>query len=257
SSALDVLASLKTIDTQLAPIKSGLAQTQKEVAGIQTSVASQSATISSQAQQLASTSAQLVATKSDLDFLKLKLSSPESLFATGSASLAKLDVNDTLSTLNLNANTATISATLKSLGNTILANTLIAGDLTVDGTFSITNGNAVNAIPTLYLQNNSLATLVDIFSGKVTIESNGLISIEKLALGSSTLGSGTILTGQTEVTISTSQVTAKSKVFLTPTSNILGSLILGSQSPDSGFTVKLSQLNSNDVTFNWAIIDQR
>ncbi len=162
----------------------------------------------------------------------------------GKDTLVDLNISQSISTLNMTSEITTISGILNSFGQTNLSNTAIAGDLTVDGTFSITGGNTINAIETLFIQNNPLTKLVDFFNGKVTIDNSGKLAINTLTVSSSSLADGIIPSGQSLVTINNTNITAKSKVFITPTSNLDGNLIVYAINPGQGFTIKLTKLNS-------------
>ncbi|MBI2594040.1 hypothetical protein HYW44_05365, partial [Candidatus Daviesbacteria bacterium] len=129
-------------------------------------------------------------------------------------------------------------------------------DFSIDGTLSFT-GSSINAFPTLFLQNNPLASLVDIFNGKVTINKDGLFEAESLALGDQSVGEAVILAGQTEVTINSSLITSASHIFLTPSTPVSGNLYVGQLLPARGFKVKLSEPNLSDVKFNWLIIQSK
>lgn len=181
----------------------------------------------------------------------------ELLTASSSATLANLTVSDKLSAVNLSAMDATVSATLKSLGETFLGNTTIAGDISIDGTFSVSEGKSLNAFPTLYIQNSPLAMDIDIFNGNVRIGKTGNIEAEALALGDQSVGTATITAGQTEITIPSTLITATSRVFLTPMSAVSGNLYISQLTNGSGFKVKISQPNLSDVKFNWLIIGEK
>ena len=179
------------------------------------------------------------------------LTPPSELIATDSATFA-FDPSVTSVTLD----TLVASNTLKSLGDTFLGNTTIAGDLSVDGTLSFT-GNAINALPTLFFQNGPLAQAVDFFSGKVTINKDGLFATEAIALGDESLGEAIIPAGQIEITIPSSLVNTTSKIFLTPTSAITGNLYPGTIQTSQSFKVKISTPNLSDVKFNWMIVQNK
>lgn len=185
------------------------------------------------------------------------LTPPDVLFATGSATLANINITEKTSTLNLEALDATVSTTFKSLGETFLGQTTIAGDLSVDGTMSFTNGDSINAFPVLYFQNNPLAQAVDFFNGAIALTKDGLIAAESLALGDQSLGEAIIPAGQTEITIHSSFIIQNSKIFLTATSPVNGTLYSDKIISGQSFKVKLSAPNLSDVKFNWMIIQQK
>ena len=125
-----------------------------------------------------SASSTLVENSDPNDASTLDLTPPDQLLASDSANLANLNISDNISKL-------TVNDVFKSLGETILGKTIVAGDLIADGTFSISNGNEINVIglPSdnllvgtpvnqgiLYLQKSPLTQGLDIFDGKVKLE---------------------------------------------------------------------------------------
>lgn len=183
----------------------------------------------------------------------LDLHSPIS--STASAALASLKIeNDATVSGQLNAFQATISDTFKALGSVTLGSTLIAGDLTVDGTLSITN-KSISAIDTLYLQDGLLAENIDMFNGKVKITKQGNLSVQSLGVSAKTLGTGTIRHGSVSVTINNAYVTPKSKIFITPHKPVaIGVTDVNSNS--QSFKVEINQSQTNDIDFDWWIVEQ-
>ncbi len=234
------------------------ASSSAQIAGVQVRQATASAELLSHSAQLASAAAELAKNKDSIaslrdDVSQLKLTPPSTLVATGSGQFTDIAVTNRTSTLALDALDATISGTLKSLGQTFLGTTTVAGDLSVDGTFSVT-GNSINALTTLFIQNNPLSNLVDFFNGKATIDKNGRIAVESLALGDQSVGKGIIPAGATEVTIPTNAVSPTSHIFLTPTTDLAGGLVVGPITAGTSFKVILTQPNLSGVSFNWLIV---
>lgn len=194
---------------------------------------------------------------SDLD-----LTPPDLLLATSSATLANLDVTENLSTLRLSTLDATVSATFKSLGETFLGQTTIAGDLTVDGTLSFTNGNSINAFPILYFQNNPLAQAVDFFNGLVTITKDGVLTAKEIitdqikVTANKSAGEVTIPAGETEIPVLNELVKTDSIIILTSQTPGAPNLAVGAKVEDSGFIVNLNNPYLDDVKFNYLIIGQ-
>ncbi len=242
-----------------------------KVDNLTTQVATSSAQIADLSQQLASLSAQLAYTEasqsasssaalsdnSQFSILnsQLNLTPPDVLLATGSAQLANITVtSEATFSAKLTAYDLNIQNSLKSLGQTTLGNTLIAGDLNVDGTLSIT-GESLSNLSTLYIQNSLLATGVDFFNGKVKIDKEGKLSIEKLEVSAETLGTVILTAGQTELVISSDQLTDKSKVFVTPEKPaVLG---VSKDLVNKTFTIKLDKVLSSDLKIDWWIVDQQ
>jgi|SRR3989344_3720852 len=113
----------------------------------------------------------------------------------------------------------------------------------------------------LMIQNSPLAQAVNFFNGKVTINKDGLIQANSLALGNQSLGEGIIPAGQTEIVIESSLISLPpaggSRVFITPISPLLGSLYIDSLEAGQSFKVKLSEPNLEDVKFNWMIVQSK
>ncbi len=185
------------------------------------------------------------------------LNSSGGLDASPSASLnIPTPLWDSLNSQGLNEKDATISGTLKVFGNTTLANTTIAGDLSVDGTLAVT-GKGLSVIGTLYLQNGPLAKLVDLFNGSVTIDQNGTITANKYAASDKTLGAATLKAGDTSVTISTDAITDKSHVFIAPTTITEKTLTVVNKQIGHSFDVAIKSADSSDITFDWWIVDSK
>ncbi len=180
--------------------------------------------------------------------------------ASASASVASLKVASeaTVSGM-LVAYSAETQDHFKSLGQTTLGKTLIAGDLIIDGTMSVT-GNSINTIGVLSLQNSSLAQGVDIFNGKVTINNLGQItaiavSTNKLILGSQVLGESKITTGTQETTVQTLAITEKSRIFITAQTEIDTPLFVAGKIVGQSFTVRTKNPPKDDIIFDWQVLD--
>jgi hypothetical protein len=210
--------------------------------------------------KVASTSANLASLSAQINSLlgisqneDLELTPPSAIASTESATVSDLEVTNSLSTLSLEATDATVSATFKSLGETFLGNTAIAGDLSIDGTFSVSE-NTLNALPTLYLQRNALAEKIDIFNGLITLDKTGLLKAQKLAISDQSLGSIIIPAGETSVTVSTTSLTDKSKVFVTTEKPV--SIGANSKNTESHtFKVEISSPQTEDLSVDWWIVD--
>ncbi|MDD2823554.1 MAG: MerR family transcriptional regulator [Candidatus Daviesbacteria bacterium] len=133
------------------------------------------ASISAQIQS--SNSADLASVSTQSNISELNLTPPEQLLATNSAKLVDLSVtSDATFSGQLAAYSATISDTFKSLGNTYLGNTSIAGDFNIDGTMNISR-NSISTLDALYIQNGPLAGDIDFFNGQVIIDNQGNIKV--------------------------------------------------------------------------------
>ncbi len=190
---------------------------------------------------------------------------PTSEIATDSATLASLS-SDMIS-----SKTLTVSETLKSLGDTLLANTTIAGNFIQDGTLSITGGNEINVIGSgladqndgiLYLQKSSLARAVDIFDGKILIDNDGGIRAQSVTVADFKVvankisGSGTIRAGENKVVIDNTLVTQSTRVLITATS-VDGAILAVTEKKDhTSFTVSSAIDSDKEITFDWWMVQE-
>ena len=217
----------------------------------------QEATVSAQVAE-ATPSAEIASSDCNLqpETCNLNLTPPEILLATGSATLANLEVTSeaTVSGM-LAAYQAEIQDNFKVFGTTTLSNTLIAGTLSVDGTISIGN-NSISSLGTLKLQDQILAGPIDIFNGKITLNPDGTLTIQKLVVSSTTLSSATITQGQTSVVIESDGLTANSKIFITP-SRPVPIAVTSKDVINKNFTVELAEPEVSDITFDWWIVESK
>ncbi len=252
---------INSIDDRLSVIQDNQASQSAELA--QARILGEQAVAQAQSldEKVASTSANIASLSSQINSLlgissndNLELTPPSAISSTDSATVAHLEVTDTLSSLNLDATDATVSSSLKSLGQTFLGETTIAGDLSIDGAFSITEGKSLNALPILYLQNNPLAEKIDIFNGLIALDKTGLLKVQKLAVSDKSLGSAIIPAGETSITISTTGLTNKSKVFVSTEKPV--SLGVNSKNPSAHtFKIEISSVLPNDLAVDWWIVD--
>ena len=193
----------------------------------------------------------------------LGLTSPDLLLASDSAHLGEFS-EATISGL-LTSYEGIFQNSLKSLGETYLGNTTIAGNFSIDGTMSIT-GDSLSSLGTLYLQNGPLAGNIDFFNNLITIDNKGNIIAQKVTtkqleidntdILSASLGSGKIPAGKTTVVIFTTVVDTKSKVFLTPKASTSGQTpYVKAISGEVSFTVSLDKPLTYDLPFDWWIVD--
>jgi hypothetical protein len=253
---IDIAATLKTVDEKLATQSAQLANVAEKQA-------SDSAKTKSLAEELASASAIIAQSRSDLDTLKLKLEAPESLMATNSAQIAEAKVEH-----------LEVSEIFKSLGNTFLGNTIIAGDFSIDGTFSISQ-NTINAIGLpnidsaadgiLFLQQNVLAKGLDILNGRFTFDRNGKLAVngeveaQKFTVQTNggenqTAGSSTLPANQTKLVINNTLVKASSIIILTPKQTSNQSMAVTSRIENKSFTVEVENSSSTDISFDYLIV---
>ncbi len=216
------------------------------------------------------------------------LTPPTELLATDSATLANLDVTENLSSLRLSSLDATISGTLKSLGETFLGNTIVAGDFSIDGTLSVT-GSSINSLAcpvipaeagiqgnnsgsrigsgmtdcgTLFVQNSPLASGVDFFNGLMTISKDGILTAKEVVAdqfkvnAGTSAGTATLGAGQTEIWVPNTWVKSNSIIIITPESDTALPLIVKYKVADFGFTASITAPQANDIQFSYIIIGQ-
>jgi len=177
----------------------------------------------------------------------------------------------------------TVSDTFKSLGQTMLADTIIAGDLNIDGTMTISgaaiNSLACDVIPsgvegslhggrdgnncgTLFLQSTPLADKVDIFNGLITLAKDGSITAQTIAveeikvLGGKTAGTGTIISGTSSIVIENPRIKTNSIISITPEVLIQSPLAVTLKSVGTSFKVEIPTQTSIDIPFSYLIVNQ-
>lgn len=197
--------------------------------------------------------------------MQLDLISPGELFATASATYADLKVTETFSSEKLFTSLdATVSGIFKALGNVELGQTTIAGDLVVDGTLSITNGNQLDVVGDgiLYLQKNTLAKGLDLFNGLVTVDRTGKIIAQTILVGQFKVmadkisGSGTIPKGKKTAEIQTPLVEKNSRILITPTTETDMVLAVTEKIDKKKFTVSAPKTVEDDINFDWWMVNE-
>ena len=171
---------------------------------------------------------------------------------------------------------ATINGDLNVLGRTTVTDLGVTGNIAsgllsihgLDSSVNSGNGGAtINSIGDLNLQNNGLGGL-NILAGKVTIDTKGNIktegeitakkvNIDTSASDAASLGSGTLLAGETSIEISTTAVTNKSRIFVTATTKTGQALSVTQKSQGVGFTVEIETPYIKDIKFDWWIVDEK
>lgn len=259
---VDVISSLKNLEEAIIETQNNNASAAAKLADLQSKTATDSAALADLKSQIATLAGQ-VATDSASENIGLNLTPPELLFATGSATLADLKVTSQatfsgiLASYDLN-----VSNIFKSLGETVLGNTTIAGDVSVDGTFSISNGNTINSIGTLYLQSSMLASNIDLFNGLVTIDNEGKLTAQTLsarqyqAVAGASVGTSIIKAETSTIDIPTAGVSSKSRIFITPTSKTSSVLSASGVISGNKFTVSIPNITPTDIAFNWWIVNE-
>ncbi|KKS06136.1 MAG: hypothetical protein UU59_C0035G0007 [candidate division WWE3 bacterium GW2011_GWE1_41_27] len=194
--------------------------------------------------------------------------------------------------LSNNGNALAVSTDLNVLGETTLSNLTVTGDIsaglmkidTLNNVFEVAGPSCYNELlgtsnttlctdQTLYLQ-KSLAGNVDVLNGALLVEPNGNVTVKGTLLAqkvettdvttenvtikaaSKTVGSGTVVTGQTQAVIDNALIKTGSKVFITATSSTGGqALIVKEKLEGVSFTVALDKPIETDVAFDWWIVN--
>jgi hypothetical protein len=172
-------------------------------------------------------------------------------------------------------------------GATSLSDTTITGELNVGGIKLDPVENSLNVqgpacinkeidihneflcdAQTLYIQ-KSLTGNIDLFNGAIVIEPNGHITINGVVdaeviiadeyvvkAASQTTGSAILPQGSNEIVIETTSPQENSKIFVTPTSSTGGNtLYIKGKINGVSFTVAIDAYASNDINFDWWILN--
>ena len=167
-----------------------------------------------------------------------------------------------------------LASSSASFDNLTVLKKLLTADLGITGSISsgllsikgldssVGSGSAtINTLSSdLYLQNLGVGG-VNILAGKVTIDKNGNVKVKKLnvdesEISSASIGRTTIPAGTTSLNVSTTAVTASSKIFVTlKTKTGKQPLIVNSQTAGTNFTVTLEESYPSDITFDWWVVN--
>jgi len=220
---------------------------------------------------------------SDMAQLKDKVASLEATFGLLASGSALLNGPTTFVASSaaevgldkLNANDVTISDSLSVLGQTTVADLGVTGRVTI-GLLGINGLDQSNGTGQAYASiNTSSGPLmiqpegfngVDFLNGKMKIDTKGdvntqgaitanKINIDTQSVAGASLGQGTLQAGQTSVTINTTAVGNNSAVFITPKTKTAQPLSVTSQTAGKSFTVEIASPESEDIDFNWWIVN--
>ncbi|HVF69452.1 MAG TPA: hypothetical protein VNA13_02700, partial [Xanthomonadales bacterium] len=253
----------------------------KRLTKLEEKVASGSAGFSTGSNNNGSSSSELEANreaienlKLDQDALKDRVASLEadlSLLTTNPYALTPASNSAQLGLENVDTKTATISGTLSVGGRTTLADVGITGRMNI-GLLAI-EGLSENGFATLNTTSGPLMLQsdgvngIDILDGKIVIDTegnmkvNGILTVKKLNIDDGTgvagasLGEAILPTGTTKITIDTTSVTTKSKIFLTPKTKTSQPLSVTGQINGESFDVETNSAINKDVKFNWWIVN--
>ena len=160
----------------------------------------------------------------------------------------------------------TIKETLTSIGKTYLADTNIAGTLTVGLITFDELENSINSLAgPLKLQANALQKIefegwqiVMTTDGDLTV--SGTVTAEKYEVDTSevestSLGSAAIPAGETSVLVKTTTVSENSKIFVTATTLTDKTLVVTAKEAGQYFKAEIMEPNDKDIHFDWWIVD--
>lgn len=155
-------------------------------------------------------------------------------------------------------------------GKQVFENLTIGGRTTVNDlgvTGKITSGlisidglvPSINSLSELKIQDQSLGP-INFLNGKLIIDTSGNLKVQKLIvddsdISSSSTGRSVITAGKTSVKVTTSAVTASSKVFVTPISDTDKPLIVKNKISGQSFDVYIVSPYSSDIAFDWFFIN--
>ncbi len=212
--------------------------------------------------------------KLDQDAIRDRVASLEAdlaLFASGSAILAPTPAASDSAELGIDridARDVFISNSLSVGGRTTLSDVGITGRMNI-GLLAI-EGLSENGFATLNTTTGALKIQsdglhgVDILDGKVVIEPTGAmkvdgsITVKKVNIDTSdiagaSLGTATLIEGQTKVIIKTSALTSKSKIFAQPVDSPVATAVKAI-SADT-FEIKIPAIQTSDLKLNWWIVN--
>lgn len=277
ASSIQPLASNTTyydLSGKIASLEQRIAQLESEMSKVNTpdaSVAFDIESTSSAALAESTASTQLASDVRSLTSDDLNLTPPDILLATGSATLVDLKITNTLSSDKLEiSQDSKLSGNLNVFGKTTLANTTIAGNLTVDGTLGFENGNEINVIGSgdmgssgiLYLQKSPLAQGVDILNGKVTIDKEGNLRAQRVTVAefrvvkNKIAGRAKIISGTNSIEIANPLIKKDSIILITPESETNLVLAVTKKEEGKNFTVSSPKASDKEIEFNYFLINE-
>ena len=136
-----------------------------------------------------------------------------------------------------------------------------AGLLVIDGI-----EGTVNSLGTALKIQDIPTAPVEIMAGKVLIDKKGNLTVQeevtakKFNIDTSnndalSIGEGQIQKGQKEVLIKTNSVTDKSKIFLTPKTELGVPVSVVEQKDGEYFKVSIKEEADSDISFNWWVVN--
>ncbi len=146
------------------------------------------------------------------------------------------------------------------LGQSVLSDTVINGDLNI-GTLQISSSdNSIDSVGTLKIQSLALGD-IEIMNGLVTIDTEGnvvvnTITAQKYQVAGASAGSSTLPAGSTQIIITNPVVTANSMIFVTPKTVTSRQLVVTEKIDGVSFKVEVSSSSSTDIEFDWWIVER-
>ena len=122
------------------------------------------------------------------------------------------------------------------------------GKLLVDGSLNVLGDLEVGGD----LKVGKTLSAKEVNTEKINVSTPGVDSNGK---SKASVGEGTITTGQTEVTIETTAVTADSRIFITPTSLTDKVLVATEKVAGESFKVKILSPAGSDIIFDWWVVN--
>jgi hypothetical protein len=264
---------LNTLQTDVLGLATDSAKLNTRLATLEASASSQ---IAQASDRVASTAADVVSLNKKVDDIISSLSAMP-VMPVNVSSAADLGLGE-----NVQLSTATVSGNLNVLGKATVNDLGVTGNVSL-GLLKINglddNGNAsINTLSgDLKLQNYGMGGL-NILSGKVTIDKNGNVNIQKTvtaktintekinittatattsAVLSASAGTATINQNSDSVIIKTTAVTGNSLIYVTFSGDYSPAVRywIDSKVAGNSFTVKLDAAVNNSVKFNWWIVN--
>jgi len=121
------------------------------------------------------------------------------------------------------------------------------GDLEIDGDVKLSGD----------LTAKNLIVLEEVKAPKTTTEKLNIATPAATPDGknNASIGTDTIIAGQTSIVIETTAVTADSKIFVTPTTKTDKVLSVTTKVEGESFTVEVAAAATEDVEFNWWVVN--
>ena len=193
------------------------------------------------------------------------------LFASGSAMLAETPQASSAAELSLDTldtKKAIISNTLSVGGRTTLSDVGVTGKMNI-GLLAI-DGLSENGFATLNTTSGPLMIQsdgingVDILDGRVVIAANGdiktegeitakKINIDTTLVAGASLGTTTILDGQTKITVDTTALTENSKIFVQAIDSPVATAV--KRIDANSFEIRIALPQTTDLKLNWWIVN--